>query len=332
MAVEEKPILREHRPHAAGDGESREVCAGCRELTLRVERLEARLAAGFDVGSQALGTTACYWICLAVHAVVTFTLCSSAFTVSIAMLPLLGAFGTAVVCHVLSTRPILEKSLRTLLSFSLVILSAVIPMQIAGVMDMTDIFPTVMIYSPPMFFSGWFVAKLFVWIRRWRIAPPGYNTELPKLKIRHLMGSTLVVAVYLGGTRYLASGEIDFSGTELLLGMAYVAIPTAVATILASVMARLILSRRGHLIRNLLLFTTITFISGMLIYAIISMYSGTEIGGEEMMMLVTYGVALLVGLLASPAFTFAMLRQSGYRILVGRTTVESIPAGQTEND
>ena len=65
-----------------------DVCAGCVELVTRVDRLEHAIEELLSVRSDpsigieetgsyvAFGTTACYWLCVGIHALLVF-LCSS---------------------------------------------------------------------------------------------------------------------------------------------------------------------------------------------------------------------------------------------------------------
>lgn len=293
------------------------VCDGCRDLTLRVERLEQHLAA-LPIGNpHKLTTNACYWICVAVHAVLTFMLMSSALMVQVGLVMLLGAIGTATSTHVLSSRPTYKKLPRTMAAFAIVTGSGLLSISMADLVDVTEFVSTLMIYLPVLLGCSWFVAKLFVWTRGWRIVPPGEPDVSAKLQIRQLLFCTLLIAIYLGSVRYFFFEELaEVSASELALSLVYFVVPVSASTLFACLISRILLSPSGHLVRNLCLLGSFLLLLTALVYGIFFAINGGEsLGSETVVALMTYGMVALTGILASPAFTYTMMRWANYRMV-----------------
>ncbi len=319
MSAETTDAIMRSDPLVADDAASQSQCDGCRQLAQRVERLEKQIREIQDRGviSANLGTTSCYWICMGVHVFGTFCLFSNMFLIQLGIVSLVGACGTAAVCHVFSTRSIPEKTLRTLLSCGIVASAAVLALAMQDSLDIAEFFPALLLYLLPMLVSGWFVAKVFVWTRSWRLVPPGYPDDYPKLQIRHLMACTLFVAIYLGVARWAIDDVSELLGDDVVLVFAYIAVPMVLATLFSSILARILLSRKStKIVRNLCLFSAAMVLLVVVGYcAVYVWFGGESVDMDELVLIVVYMFIGLLGLFASPVFTFAMLRAAGYRWL-----------------
>jgi hypothetical protein len=315
---ESLPVLQED---TSSDRESfGGVCAGCYELTERVERLEQKLAAhSEEVSLPTLDTTRCYWICIAVHALVMFCLFSNEDAVSFGGLALCGATGTLMVCHVFSTHAIHAKILRSLLSISVVAVASILAMGMADMSDPEELLALIWVFSPFLFTSGWLVAKVVVWSRGWRIVPPNHASEFPKLHISHLLLCTFLVAAYLAIGRVLIGDNEDLLGAEMAISALYIALPTSVCTFFACALARIIMGPDRHnLYKRVTLLAIAAFLTSGAAYTLLAIFSG-ESDPEVFMLLAILSLQTTVGVFASSCFTFLMLRIAKYRL--------ALPAG-----
>ncbi len=296
-------------------------CVGCRALTERVEKLERQLAeleSKEIVVRASLSPAAHYWICLAAHALTVFGVCASSMFYAYATIVFLGAIGTAAVAHVFSTRSVAEKTMRTLFSSSVVAGSGLLALGMNEEAGLDGFLPALLLYVPPIVVASWFVAKLFVWVRAWRLVPPGYPSEAPKLQIRHLMISTLMIAIYLGAVRYAVGDQEEYWSIEVFAMLAYVALPVGFVTLFSCVLARIMLTaRRRHIVRNAILFAFSTVIAAFFSYAglLVIMGEGLSMDADEMVGLAIYAIVGLAAIFISPVFTFALMRSAGYRFL-----------------
>ena len=296
-----------------------DVCGGCRELEERVERLERHLLEKVaEVSTPALSTTGCYWICVSVHAFVTFSLCSNELGIQFGMLVIAGAVGTLAVCHVFSTRPIHVRIMRSLLSMAIVGGSALVAVSQGNLSTASDLLPAVQIYLPLLAGSAWFVAKLFVWTRGWMLVPPNGASEFPKLRIWHLFLATLVAAVYLAIGRVLIDDTDVFLGGEMMLLVLYITFPTAVCTVFACVLARIILQPPNpKKVLQATLLGTSAFALAALGWGVLILISGDADSIVELSLMVAFYAPLAaLGVFASPGFTFLMLRTAKYRFVI----------------
>jgi len=303
----------------------RDVCAGCAELAKRVERLERQLAARTeDVAAPTLSATGCYWICIGVHAFVTFGLFSNQIGVQFGMLAMAGAVGTLAVCHVLSTRPIHTKLLRSLLSVTIVGTSAIIAMALADLGDAGDLLRASCVYVPFFVGSAWFVAKIAVWTRGWRVVPPRGASELPKLRIWHLLLCTFVASVYLALVRWLITDTEDLLSPEMAGVVLYVTLPAAACTAFACALAKAILLQNNSRVflkaTGLVLSALMVSVGGWTLVFVLS--GGVDNILEVSLALALYAPLTVIGVFASPCFTFLMLRIANYRFIVPSRPIE----------
>ncbi len=320
MPIESADSVRaiSRRDFPTADQSAETSCAGCRQLTARVERLEQQLLSSQSdrTAVPRLATTSCYWICIVVHAVCIFLLYSSPYLIQLGMVAMIGALATVTVCHAFSTLAIPGKILRTLLSCSIVIASALIAMSLQEILDVSEFMPFVLVYTPFFFASGWFVAKLFVWVRGWKIVPPGRETAAPKLQIWHLLTCTSFAALYLAVTRFMVDDWTDLVAPESISVMLYVDLSVMIAALLSCLLARIILSHRGERMgRNLVLFAVAVFGLSVTAYGVVAVLSGLDFTDADTILgLTVYFVLAVLGLLASSTFTFVMLRLAKYRM------------------
>lgn len=297
-----------------------EACAGCRELTARVERLEAALAArplgtGPLTDSTALTTTACYWTCVGVHACVLFLMYAVEPLLQFGLMGTIGAVATLVAVQVLSTRPIHVRTARTLLTTLIVTFAAMLGLWVGQDAEFMEIMPFMLLMYPPVFASGWLVAKLFVWVGGWRVVPPGKSSEYPRLGILHLLLCTLVIALYLGLNRLLIQDISDWIGEDVAGTLAYICIPMALCTVVACVLARILLveSIPKAIVACALLGvgTTITMLAVCIL--IFALWGEFSFDAEIMLGLLIYSIPLTLGVFASAGGTFSLMRVAKYR-------------------
>ncbi len=296
-----------------------DICAGCSELTERIERLELLLAEHADaVVVPALSTTSCYWICIAVHAFVTFSLFAIEIAVQFGLIAVVGAIGTLAVCHVLSTRPIHIKLARTALSSVTVGFSAIAAMAVADVASPSEILPSICIYFPIVFGTAWFVTKLFVWTRGWKLLPPGGANEYPKLRIWHFFLWTFVAAVFLAMCRWLVDDVEELMGVEALGLVLQGGVPAALCTVFACLLARVTLvPNNPRVLRHVSILAASAlgvFVCVASLFLLLS--GGTGSSFETLAIVMLYAPFATFGALASPGFTFLMLRIAKYRMVV----------------
>jgi hypothetical protein len=320
---------RVDRGHIASPSPEREplrdVCPGCADLAIRVERLERQLAARTeDVAGSPLGATGCYWICIGVHAFVTFGLFSNEIGLQFGMLAMAGAVGTLAVCHVLSTRPMHTKLLRSLLSITIVGTSAIIAMALADMGDAGDLLRAICVYVPFFVGSAWFVAKIAVWTRGWRVVPPGGASEFPKLRIWHLLLCTFVVAVYLALVRLLVTDTEELLSAEMVGVVLYVTLPAAVCTVFACALAKVILLQNNPRVflkaTGLVLIALMVTVGGWILVFVLSGEVDNIL--EVSLALALYAPLTVIGVFASPCFTFLMLWIANYRFIVPSRPIE----------
>jgi hypothetical protein len=287
--------------------------------------LERALAArAEEVGGPSLSTTGCYWICVAVHAFAIFCLFSSQIGIQLGMLALAGAVGTLAVCHVLSTGPVHTNLLRSLLAITVVGASAISGMAIGNEVDANDALSAIWVHLPFFVGSAWIVAKIAVWARGWRVVPPRGANAFPKLRIWHLLLYTFVAALYLAVARWLVTDREDVLSPAIVGGVLYVALPAAFCTVFACLLAKMILLQNNPRV--------LLKVTGLALSALaVSVFGWTSVfmlsGGvdnifEVALALVLYAPLSVVGVFASPCFTFVMLRIANYRFVVPKRPLD----------
>ncbi len=309
---------------AVSEGDHGGICSGCLALAERVERLEEVVARqGLRVSVPILGTTACYWIVIAIHSILFAIMTAGVESLGTLIYAFLtGSIGSLTVCHVFAVRSFTHKLVRTLLSVTVVSLAASIPfvLQLEG--DFSDLFLMLLLYLPPCIFSAWFMLKIVAWTRGWRIVPPGSDGTKPPMKIREIFGLTLIVAVYLGACRVLIDfEEFDFSDGDILVMLAYIAVASFFGAVPAALLARgvLVASQkiriRWAVASFILLTTTIICMTAFFL-----VQNGDSVQRQQLFIYGAYAVfaALLCAL--SPVITFLLMRSAGYYILYPGST------------
>lgn len=315
-------IDRYDRPSRVSDSERLSHCDGCKELAERVERLEQLLAdRGLDVTPHNLSTTECYWICIGMHAMGVCILCAAEPLVQFGMMMSLGAIATLVVTQVFSTRPIHQRILRTLLSVSLVVGAAMMGLWMGDVAAPSDVFPYALMLFPPVFASGWIVAKLLVWTRGWRIVPPGYSTSYPKLGILHLMLCTMMCAVYLAANRMMVDDLESWFGEDFITTIIYLCVPAAACTAISCCLARILLERSSASawLRCLALAVASVACMSVLVLGLFATAGVFTVSGEIVLALMLYVLPLIGGVFVSSGSTFALMRIANYRFARNET-------------
>jgi hypothetical protein len=236
---------------------------------------------------------------------------------------LAGAIGTLAVVHVLSTRPIHLKILRTILSTGIVVAGAFAGMALAGFDSSDETLAAVCLCFPFLFGSAWLATKMFVWTRGWRLIAPNGPSELPKLRIWHLLFFTFIVAVYLAVSRWLITDADEVLGVEALSMLTFITIPTAVFTAFSCALARVMLRPKNpRKFRHAVLFTTSALVASACTWTLALLLLGG--GGslaEFALGLLLYMPLTTIGILASPCFTFLMLRLANYRLVAPENSV-----------
>jgi hypothetical protein len=314
-----KPRPSQVNPESETGSEST-TCEGCQALTARVEQLEEVVAqrllergsaSSFQV--EPLNTTACYWICVVSHAVVVFLTSVNMMFAPFAFPVILAPFATLSICHVLSTRPVHLRVLRTLLSASVVASISLAGLSYADAGEPLELLPFLLFYGTPTFLSGWFVAKLFVWISGWRFFAPGHSETMPKLQIRHLLACTLGIAVMLGIGKSLQIDLTSDVGLDSLPTLFFACLPVMLCTATGCFMLRTILTQSGgRMILELFAIALVTTATAFLGTTFTFVLFG-QADFESILGLSVYGVPLLLGIGLSAGGTFAMLRAAGYR-------------------
>lgn len=292
-----------------------DICAGCAELTERIERLERRLSQLDSPPAQAaLGTTLCYWLCVGFHALLCFGSFGSDNTASFAYIFVIGGCGTLAVCHVLSTRTFIAKTARSALSLAIVTSTIGLTMWLTDQNDLEDLFQVTALYLPVLVFAGWIVAKSFVWTRGWRIIPPGGSKQFSKPSIRDLMMITVVAAILFGAFRFTIGDVADDLADEWMAFLIYIAAPVGTASLITVFLARVILSPREWVsIGQLILAIFAAIGSVILLYAMLLGLDGVDGDFSDLTTLLIY-CATSAGLgMISPLVTFALMRSAGYR-------------------
>ncbi|MGI9472066.1 MAG: hypothetical protein ACR2NZ_11065 [Rubripirellula sp.] len=300
---------------------SSETCQGCRELTTRVERLEAALAEQQVVRSispdaSALGTTACYWTCVGVHAAIIFLLYANEALLQFGLMGTIGAVATLVAVQVLSTRPVHIRTARTMLSAGIAVSAAFFGLWIGQDAEVADLMPFLLLMFPPVFASGWMVAKLFVWVGGWRVVPPGSSAQHPRLGIQHLLLCTFLFACYLGVNRLMIDDMDDLLGEDLVSTLIYLCVPMGFSTVVACVLARILLveSAARALWRCVLLGIGTTI--GMLAICVLLLaLFEFSFDADIVLGLLLYSIPLTIGVFASAGGTFSMMRLANYSFM-----------------
>jgi hypothetical protein len=297
-------------------------CEGCRERTARIEQLERRIEELEDgsVSQPNFAATRCYWICLATHAVITLGLFLNPYTIQIGIVTTIGFLGTLSACHGLSTRSLPARLWRTVVALTVVIGSAMIATSMQGGIDVSEMALMILFYLVPMLLTGWFVAKIFVWTRGWRLVPPGGTSESAKLQIRHLMIWTFVVAVLLTAGRLAVGDQTEVFEGDVLVAVLWAAVPAVVSTLIGCVLARILLSRSNRkLVRKLFAFAAVSLVLVVGTYfAVLGAMGEISADGVDLQSFVIislYVVFAVFGLMASPVFTFVMMRTANYRMI-----------------
>ncbi|MEO8270800.1 MAG: hypothetical protein ABI557_13840 [Aureliella sp.] len=312
----------EANPVALGD-----VCAGCSELSARVERLEIAMESLRGVvPAQQLRTTACYWITLGVHCFFFWILSAGIEMLAMHLYAALsGAVGSLAACHVLPIRPVTHKFLRSVLSVALVGTAVMLPLMVAADLELVAVLPLLLIYVAPCFAAAWFAAKLFVWLGGWRIVPPGHSNNWPPMKIRDYFVVTLIAALYFGACRAMLSGNnVELSDPQSMYILAAIACAGLICASVATLMARGLLMHPPAIGWRWLFAA-----SGVLIavFFCLTGYSALQSEGlEGMSQWVVYSAFCLTYVLMcmlSPLTTFLLMRSAGYRLQVGRRTFGS---------
>ena len=306
------PIDAEDVPSPADDQPLGDICAGCEELTLRLERLERRLAElEYPSREQSFSTLHCYWLCVALHALVAFAgIDDEGLTFGYRFL--MGACGTLAVCHVLTTRPVLEKFGRTLLAVIVVSLSMMLSGWISEMMEPIDLLSALSVYLPIMIVSGWLTAKVCVWTRGWRIIPPQGNREFPKLKIGDLMLVTLLAAAAFGAGRW-ALGDDEVGLAELLNVSLFLSLPVVTSAVISVFLARVQLTQRPTVsFGALAMVMPLALIAVTLVYVLLRGLM-TDWGLDDLYQLIWYSLTTTMIGMVSPVFTFSLMRAARYR-------------------
>lgn len=309
--------------HIVSDPETDlEMCEGCRELTLRVERLETLLQQQRKPQvAPVLGTTICYWLCVGVHAFFAFALSANEGLVTFGMMLFIGSVATLTVCQVLSTRTIHMRLGRTLLSVNIVGWSSLIGLWLGDVAEPLEALPFVFAFFPPAFASAWIVAKMFVWVRGWRIVPPHHSPEHPRLQIHHLLLCTLLVAAYLAISRTLFDDIKDWIDTDVMITLAYLCIPTVACTLVSCLLLRIVFAATAPrvVLGSILLVVGSTILMAVACFAIVLLAGEASADAEILVALLVYAIPLSFGVLLSSGGTFAMMRIANYRFVCGST-------------
>lgn len=304
-------------------------CSGCQELGTRVARLEeqvARLSLSTSASAAMLGTTAAYWITIAVHGILLAIMTAGAAGMGTLLYAfLLGAIGTLGTCHVFPVRTVIHKLARTMVSVGVVSLSALIPFisQLNGGVE--EIFAGILLYVPPSFFLAWLVAKIFVWTRGWKIVAPNSNGIKPPFKISDMLLVTLIAAVYFSACR-VAAGTVDVNWNDdgMISIIAVIAGASILGAVSSSLLARGLLTQ-GTRIRfrwvfgsfSVLLFTTGSF-------AAFFIFQNGDFGEwPEMAIYLVYAAASLLLCMLSPVVTFSLMRAAGYQLVVPGSKVHA---------
>ena len=142
-----------------------------------------------------------------------------------------------------------------LLSASLVSAAAIAGMWLGDIAAPSDVIPFILMLAPPVFASGWIVAKAFVWTRNWRIVPPGYSAKYPKLQIQQLMLGTLLCAAYLASSQLLVEDLESWFEEDLITTAVYLCVPSAVCAVISCLLARIMMdpSNQSVVVRTLAL-------------------------------------------------------------------------------
>lgn len=308
--------------HENGDAKLTEMCDGCRELTSRVDRLEAALAARENSNDGGLTTTVCYWACVAPHGFAAFMMLGSEVLVPFGLIVSLASLPTLAVVQVFSARPLHQRLLRNFLAASVVALCGIAGLWIADVATPGEVIPFMLLLSPPAFFSGWFVAKVIAWNRGWLIVAPGQSVDRPRLHVRHLLLCTSLVAVYLAAARLVLSDSTIWMGSDVLTVALIIALTTMGCTVVASLMARILLahSRTSLVLKLTALIVAATIGTSGIVMLIVLFLSQFTLDWEILFTSAIYSLPMTAWVIASTGWTFTMMRIADYRIYSPRET------------
>jgi hypothetical protein len=114
-------------------------------------------------------------------------------------------------------------------------------------------------------------------------------------------------------------GDADeLPGAEIVPFVLYITIPTAICTVFACALASIILQPRNPktVTRATLLVTSAVVLCGC-VGTIVLLLSGGSVDSlvGMLLMLVLYAPVTMLGIFASPCFTFMMLRNANYRFI-----------------
>lgn len=312
---------------AVADLTTKVPCSGCSELSKRVEKLESQLAmllSNSMVHEPTLGTTSCYWVIIFLHCFVgLFMMTGIGYLIAYPFL--LGALGTWVVCHALPLRSVLMKWLRSILSLFVVLSACAIPMMAMEV-DVADLLP-LLLFLPMVALPALLGAQAWVWIAGWRIMPPSQQAkEIPRFRIVDIFAVTALAAVYAALFQFADFEDYDIDLADG--GWIYVGLLVALSTLIgfgAAMIARAFLAP-GKVSKLWLMFAFLAI--GVpavgLTFFMLGMAEGLDDLGTVLLTFLLYGVGGVAILLASPVFTFFMMRIARYRITSSRMRPSTI--------
>jgi hypothetical protein len=184
----------------------------------------------------------------------------------------------------------------------------------------SEIAPFLLIYFPPIFAGGWLVAKLFVWIRGWKIVPPRYSSQYPRLQIQHLLLCTFFFAAYLAVGQLLEIDAADWIDIGMFATLFYLGIPLIVCVSVSSLLAKIVLSVPSERVvfRVLLLAFFSTLLLALVCLAVVPLLTDFTMDWETTLGLFVYIAPMGVGVFASSGGTFAMMRLAGYQFASGK--------------
>lgn len=299
-------------------------CTGCEELELRVARLE-RASATSSLGDETkLGTTMCYWVCVGAHGMFAFFASCVPQFIAYCLPISIASLATLSICHVVSTRPVGHRSLRTILSVAVVMLPMLAGFYLSQGIDVTDLFSILFFFAPPAIACCWLIAKLFVWIAGWRIVAPSGSVNHPKLLIRHILVTTLLMAGVFAISRGFEIDPESVAGNDILMLVVYACLPAAFCTCIGCFLARNIFTKSGNqLVVSLIVLSVIsTVVLVGLIAAILGVVG--ELETESFLYLAFYGLLTVAGIGLSTGGTFVMMRLAGYEFKSNKLLKEAV--------
>ena len=296
-----------------------EVCAGCAALTVRLEKLEQQVAA-FEQRDALLfpeptplGTTACYWLTIAIHCVIFCFTAIGIHALSLLFYSLLmGSIGSLTVCHVMVNRTVLHRFARTLLSVACVGIVATLPLtQSMG--SMRSLIDMQLILIPPVSLGAWFVAKAMVWTQNWMIIPRGTDGTRHRMKISDYFVVTLIVAVYSSMLRgFVDISSLDLSDSSSWATLFWPVLASFLGVPSAAMVARgtLVAKIRIKWLLGAYLVTAIGLVVILGSYTLLVDRSGRT---SEFILCFAYAAICSALSLVSPLITFLLMRSAQYR-------------------